>query len=177
MEIVWAIIKALIGAFFGLLAGMAFAPLVIAFGWNDPSTAPFWICATLGTLLGGFAPTLRRAFGRGFLLVGVAVFALPVTSFLMAGRAVQDTVVQSGAASGSLEQAGVAVGAGLAGAMITGIGTLFGLVMGSILLITGLVLSLGGRREVIVIERREPGSGRAPAPASKPTRRDPPPLR
>lgn len=47
-------------------------------------------------------------------------------------------------------QGAAAIGAGLAGAAIAGVATFFGLILGFIMLIAGLVLSLGGRREVIV---------------------------
>ena len=102
-----------------------------------------------------FAPTIRRALGRGFLVLGSSVFVLPISAFLLSGRAASEVV--STAEKGS--EAFAAVGAGLAGVAVTGIATFIGLIIGSILLLIGLLLSLGGRREVIIIEekkRREP---------------------
>lgn len=56
--------------------------------------------------------------------------------------------------SDKVEQAGQALGAGLAGAAFTGVAAFIGLIGGGILIIIGLVLALGGRREVIIVERR-----------------------
>lgn len=42
----------------------------------------------------------------------------------------------------------------MAGVAVTGVATFIGLIVGSILLLIGLVLSLGGRREVVIVESR-----------------------
>ena len=49
----------------------------------------------------------------------------------------------------------LALGAGLAGVAVTGLATFLGLILGAILLLFGLVLSLGGRREVVVVEAKK----------------------
>lgn len=46
-----------------------------------------------------------------------------------------------------------AAGSVIAGGLMTSIAGLFGFVLGSIGLLLGLILSLGGRREVIIVER------------------------
>ena len=102
-----------------------------------------------------FCATIRRALGRGFLMLGSSVFALPISVFLLSGRAASEVI-------GTAEEGSevfAAVGAGLAGVAVTGVATFFGIIIGSIFLIIGLILSLGGQREVVVIEdkrRQEP---------------------
>lgn len=83
------------------------------------------------------------------------MFALPISAFLLSGRAASEVVKT--AEEGS--EAFAAVGAGLAGVAVTGVATFMGVIIGALLLLLGLVLSLGGRREVVVVSerrRREP---------------------
>ncbi|WP_127115648.1 hypothetical protein [Shimia sediminis] len=151
MKFVSALFRTLIGLVFGAASAMALSPAFAAFHIEGSDTAPL-IAVTLVILCGAlclFAPSSRRAFGRGFLLLGVSVFALPVSTFLLSGRAATDVIASS--ESGS--EAATAIGAGMAGVAITGLATFFGLIVGAILLLIGLVLSLGGRREVIVVEK------------------------
>ena len=55
------------------------------------------------------------------------------------------------------------MGAGLAGVAVTGVATFLGIIVGTILLLIGLILSLGGRREVIVIEGTNQNASRRSA--------------
>ena len=157
MFIIKAAFRVLIGVLFGVGSAIALTPAFAAFTTDKDSVTPTIMMALV--LLCGvicfFAPTIRRAFGRGFLLLGASVFALPISAFLLSGRAASEVV--SSAEEGS--EAFAVVGAGLAGVAVTGVATFIGVIVGAILLIIGLILSLGGRREVIIVEersRREP---------------------
>ncbi|HAR54432.1 hypothetical protein [Roseovarius nubinhibens] len=150
MAILKASFRILIGLLFGLGAAIALSPAFAAFTTDQDSIAPTltMLVPLLCAVLCFFAPTLRRAFGRGFLALGAAVFALPISAFLISGRAASDVI--GSAEEGS--EAFAAMGAGLAGVAVTGVATFLGIIVGTILLLIGLILSLGGRREVIVIE-------------------------
>lgn len=115
-------------------------------GTGGDGSEVFWlfIMVPVGILLALFAPTIRRAFGRGFLLLGACVLSLPLTMMVFTGRIVGEVAGDSAAG---------AVGAGLGAAMMSGVAGFVGFFLGGILIITGLVLSLGGRREVVIVER------------------------
>lgn len=151
MTIIKASFRILIGVLFGAGSAIALSPAFAAFTTDQDSITPIIMMSLvlLCSILCFFAPTIRRAFGRGFLLIGASVFALPISAFLLSGRAASEVV--NTAEEGS--EAFAAVGAGLAGIAVTGVATFIGVIIGSILLLTGLILSLGGRREVIIIER------------------------
>jgi hypothetical protein len=104
--------------------------------------------------LGLFAPTIRRSLGRGFLLLGLCFFAMPVSALLLSGRAAYEVM----SASEGQSDAAAAIVSGLAGtafvAAFTGIGTFFGVIFGVIFVVLGVVLALGGRREVIVVRQK-----------------------
>ena len=144
------IFKILVGLVFGVICAIALTPAFAA-AHDGGNAAPLimLVCIVIVAVAAFFAPTIRRAFGRGFLLAGLCLVFLPISTFFLAGRAFNETV----AASGASDQAITAVGAGLGAAAITGVATFFGLILGSIFVIIGLVLALGGRREVIVVTR------------------------
>jgi len=148
MAILKGITRFIVGAIFGLIAGMTLIPAIAAFGDGQGSTS-WWVFVVVafGALLGVFAPTIRRAFGRGFLLAGISFFALPLSTMLLSGRVASDVIASSD------NQAATAAGAGLGAAMMTGAAAFVGFFVGAILIIIGLVLVLGGRREVIIVER------------------------
>jgi len=157
MSIIKASFRILVGVLFGVGSAIALTPAFAAFTTDQDTITPI-IMMALVLLCGAlcfFAPTIRRAFGRGFLMLGAAVFALPISAFLLSGRAASEVVTT--AEEGT--EAFAAVGAGLAGVAVTGLATFVGVIIGTILLLIGLVLSLGGRREVIIVER---GSRREP---------------
>lgn len=157
MFIVKASFRILVGVLFGIGSAIALTPAFAAFSTDQNTMTPIAMMSfvLLCGILCFFAPTIRRAFGRGFLVLGASVFALPISAFLLSGRAASEVI--STAEEGS--EAFAAVGAGLAGVAITGVATFIGVIIGAILLLIGLILSLGGRREVIVIEKN---SRRAP---------------
>lgn len=148
--------KIIIGILFGLLTMVPLVPGVAAISPGN-SGVVIWIVLAVAVAIVGLAPTIRRAFGRGFLLLGAATFILPVSTMLLSGRVAHEIV--STAPEGG--QVGAAVGTGLAGIALTGISAVVGLFLGAVFLIIGLVLALGGRRQVEVtyVERRgEPRS-------------------
>lgn len=150
MHIIKTIFNTIIGFLFGLGSTLALTPAFAAFAGTGEKSEPsalIWIVALAGAALGFFAPTIRRAFGRGFLLLGVCIFVLPLSTMLLSGRVTSDMV----AASDS--QAATAVGAGIAGVLMTGASAFIGFFLGSVFLLIGLVLALGGRRQVIVVKQ------------------------
>lgn len=153
MNFIKLILKIIIGIVFGISAVVALSPAFAAFTSDQDNIAQAIMLALIPivALLCLFAPTVRRAFGRGFLVLGASVFALPISTFLLSGRAANEVIGTADQGSEAL----AAVGAGMAGVAITGVATFIGLIIGSILIIIGLVLSLGGRREVIVVSGNE----------------------
>lgn len=149
MTVARALLRIFVGLVFGIAGALALAPAFAAFtrGPDDAGSAIIWVVVLLGVALAFFAPSIRRAFGRGFLLLGAAVFALPLSMMMLSGRVTSDMV--AGADAGN--QAMTALGAGVAGIVTTGLAAFVGFFLGAIFLIMGLVLSLGGRREVVVV--------------------------
>jgi hypothetical protein len=145
------VFRTVIGLFFGILCALVLSPAFAAF--NSKESSVFLIASLIIVLgvaaLGLFAPSIRRTFGRGFLLLGVCFFALPFSTMLLSGRAASEVV----AASSQGDQAATAVGAGVGAVLMTGVGTFLGVTFGIIFLVLGLVLALGGRREVIVVSK------------------------
>lgn len=152
MAFVKAVFRIMVGGLFGLGSMIALTPAFAAFNSYQNSIVPMVMTAVvvLCAALCFFAPSMRRAFGRGFLVLGTSVFALPVSAFFLSSRAASE--VMDAAHQGT--EVATAVGAGLAGVAVTGLATFFGLIVGAILLLIGLILSLGGRREVIVVDGR-----------------------
>lgn len=156
MRPVLAIIRAVIGGIFGILSVTALSPALAAITpTGGGGSAPLLTAAIalVGVAIGLFAPTLRRAFGRGFLMSGASLLALPLSTAALSGQAASQVISDTSVN----DQAFVAVGAGLGAAALTGAAMFVGLILGAIFIITGLVLVLGGRREVIVVESRVAG--------------------
>lgn len=89
---------------------------------------------------------MRRAFGRGFLSLGTASFLLPISTMLLSGRVMGEMVDAS-------NDAATAVGATIGSGLMTGMSAFIGFFLGVVFLVLGLVLVLGGRREVVVVEK------------------------
>lgn len=142
------VFQLVLGLVFGFLCFIALAPALAAFtpGPESPPVAGLVVIGLVALFI-TLAPALRRAFGRGFLLTGVAVFALPLSTMLLSGRAFSDMSDASGGMNGA-EAAGAAMG----GVLATGLAGFVGFFFGAILLIIGLVLALGGRRDVRVVQ-------------------------
>ena len=146
-----AIFRTIFGAALGVICALVLSPALTAFQ-SEGSSAPITVMliTVLGVAaLGFFAPTIRDSLGRGFLLVGISFFALPISALLLSGRDAGEVV----AASVVGDQAATAIGAGLGAALMTGAGTFIGLIFGTIFTILGLVLARGGRREVIALTK------------------------
>lgn len=151
MKAVYAFFRVIIGVVFGVIAALALSPAAAAFNSGSESHASMIMIVAVGlaAVVAFFAPTIRRAFGRGFLLAGLSFIALPISMMLLSGRVASDVV---NAADGA-NQGAAALGAGIAGVAMTGVAAFIGLIVGAIFIIIGLVLALGGRREVVVIDR------------------------
>jgi len=80
LNIVTAIIRFSIGAAFGGLCGFALAPAIAAF-ITDPavSEAMLYVTMSLGGIVCLLALTIRIAVGRGLVILGACVAALPIS--------------------------------------------------------------------------------------------------
>jgi hypothetical protein len=149
MRVIRFFFQFILGLVFGMACGIALAPLFASIS-DGKGVAGFYVVALGVAILVAFAPTARRAFGRGFLLLGVAVFLLPLSTLILSGVVSHDVVSGS---EGS-DRGMAAAGSFIAGGIMTGIAGIFGFILGFVFLVIGLVLALGGRREVVVVERR-----------------------
>ena len=77
MNVIIRAFNAIIGTVFGFASLLALSPALAAF---DEAAPLGFVVVGIGALLGLFAPTVRRAFGRGFLLLGASVLALPLSA-------------------------------------------------------------------------------------------------
>ncbi len=151
--------KLLAAIIFSVISLIAASPLAAAFvtdnGASSPSNFVFLAVFVGVIVIVLFAPTVRRAFGRGFLLSGVLFLLLPLSTMLLSGTVASEMMTAS-AASGASEgdQAATALGATLGAGLMTGLAAFVGLILGAVFVILGLVLALGGRREVIVVQTR-----------------------
>ncbi|WP_127143178.1 hypothetical protein [Pelagibacterium montanilacus] len=148
MKIIKAIFRVFVGAVFGIASGLVLSPAIAAFAGEPGDSAwLIWVVVAIAAVLAFFAPTIRRAFGRSFLVLGASTFALPLSMMVLSGRVTNDMMNQAQMG----EQGMAAFGGVVAGTMMTGAAAFIGFFLGAIFLIIGLVLSLGGRREVIVV--------------------------
>jgi hypothetical protein len=148
MNVLRIFFQLIVGAIFGGLSAASLSPLLASFGTDMGATGTIFVFCTVALLV-VIAPNIRRAFGRSFLLLGAAVFLLPLSTMVLSGVTLNETV--EGVAEADKVYA--AVGGVLAGGLMTAAAGFIGFVLGSILLLVGLVLSLGGRREVVVINK------------------------
>jgi hypothetical protein len=149
MTFVRAVFRIIVGIVFGIGSTFALSPAFAAFvgGEGTGATLAAVSLVLLCALVCFLAPTIRRSLGRGFLILGSATFVLPISALLLSGRVASETV----AAATQGTEAGAAVGAGLAGIAVTGFAFFIGFTLGTVFLLIGAILSLGGRREVVVI--------------------------
>lgn len=162
MGFIAGVFRLIVGAAFGLACALALSPALASIRPSpDGQAGPMmvWAVIALVAAAGWFAPSIRRSFGRGFLLLGLCLLALPLSTALLSGSAASEVINAS-----AVEDQGYAViGAGLGAVAVTGVATFIGLILGSISIILGLVLALGGRREVIMVEPASPPSRRQPS--------------
>jgi hypothetical protein len=145
VSILRVVFKILVGVVFGAASVVALAPLLAAVVGEKPVGAVVVLFAVI--LLAASAPNIRRAFGRGFLCLGAAVFALPLSTMILSGVVASEAISMAT----DSEKAMTGFGGAVAGGLMTGVAGFIGFFFGSILLLIGLILSLGGRREVIVV--------------------------
>lgn len=169
MAVVALLFRILLGIAFATASVLALLPALAAINLDaSKQTITLLEIGIFGLvmLFAAYAPTVRRSFGRGFLALGASVFALPLSALLLSGRVAVDVVGSAEAGTEGL----AAIGAGAAGLAVTGIASFVGFFAGAILLLIGLVLSLGGQREVVVVEkpRRSPTPTRSRAERIEP---------
>ncbi len=133
---------------------MALSPVVAAILPTENAPIAAIAVFALIAVLCFFAPTGRRAWGRGSLVAGALFLALPLSMTVLSARIGTQMVANASTADAGATAVGATLGAGL----MVGVSAFFGVIFGAIFLIMGLVLVLGGRREVIVVERREVAS-------------------
>lgn len=145
MDSIFSVIfRILIGVIMSAASVLVLSPAFAAF--KTDGVVPMLIFFTAFFLVITLSPTVRRAFGRGFIALALAFFALPLSSFLLTGAATVEA-----ARSTNVEGATFLVGGAMTG-MATLVGGFVGLVIGGICLIIGVLFALGGRREVIIVQ-------------------------
>jgi len=149
--IVSAVFRVVFGIVFGFLCFIALSPALAALlnGVTNGSVAALAVLVVLGALVGFFSTSIRRAFGWSFLGLALSVVALPLSTMLLAGR----VAVDAANAADAGEKGATVIGAGIAGTLLTGGAAIIGFFLGAIFLVVALVLLLGGRREVILVDR------------------------
>lgn len=153
MRIVSAVFRIIIGAVFGVACYLVLAPALAALLSSAPgvvSVAVLLVLVALGVTVAIVAGTIRRAFGWAFLSLGLCTLALPLSTMLLAGRVGADMV---STASNTDHPGATLLGAGLGAGLMTGVAAIVGFFLGAIFLIIALVLLLGGRRQVILVDR------------------------
>lgn len=156
MKFLRILFQVLLGAVFGAASAASLSPLLASFAPKAGTIGAYVVFGGV-TLLVAIAPSIRRAFGRSFLFLGAAVFLLPLSTMVLSGVTLNESVN----AASEADKGYAAVGGAMAGGIMTVFAGFVGFILGSIFLLVGLILSLGGRREVIVVEqksstRREP---------------------
>lgn len=137
LHIIKAICRIAIGATFGSLCAVALIPALAAFA-SAPSASGLLLCiaAAVGAFVGWLAPTIRNATGRGLLLVGTCVAALPITATMLAGS------VSAEMAGGSGGDVATILGSAIGGIMLVAIAGIIGLI-GFAMIWFGLVIIFG----------------------------------
>ena len=150
--------KIIIGVVFGIFVVITLSPFFasftdteLAFIGTISSIVAFLVTAVLAVT----APTIRRSFGRPMLILGISFFVLPISTLFLSGSITHDVVTE---ASNDLEGTAEAVGAVIGTGLLTAFATFLGWIFGVIFTIVGLVLTLGGRREVVIAEDRTKNS-------------------
>lgn len=151
MRVVSAVFRVLVGAVFGIGCFLALSPALAALLGDVTGAATLTLVALVlgGALVGLFSPTIRRAFGWSFLALALCVVALPLSTMLLAGR----VAVEATNAAPATSQGATVLGAGIAGTLLTGGAAIIGFFLGAIFLVVALILLLGGRRQVMLVDR------------------------
>lgn len=152
MKAVRIIFQIIIGVIFAAASVAVLLPGLAALNGSSMQRPITLIAFGLVMIATAAAPNIRRAFGRSFLFLGASVFLLPLSTMLLSGVAANE-VVNAAAAAGDADQGMALAGSVVAGGLATAFAGFVGFILGSVLLIAGLILSLGGRREVVVVQR------------------------
>lgn len=144
--------KLLAAAVFLILTFLALSPLGAGLGDSTGMTVALGGAGVVA-LIALLAPTGRRAWGRGFLLNGAIFLAMPLLVLPLLGNAFSETVGSLEVSASQADQAAASIGAGAGVALAFGAFSFFGIILGIIFLVLGAVLALGGRREVIIIQK------------------------
>lgn len=141
--------KILAGLILGIIALLAASPVAGAFVESGASNIVF--LAVFATVMVAclFAPTGRRAWGRGSLLCGLLFFALPLSTLALSGMVASDMVTNASANDAGATAIGATLGTGL----MVGASAFIGFIVGGIFVVLGLVLSLGGTRDVRIVDK------------------------
>lgn len=157
MGFVSGVTRLVVGAIFGLGFYILLTPIFAALidtGNSTVITGLMLAVVLLSALAAVLTSTIRRAFGFGFLWLGLASLALPLSTMVLAGRVGSQLIDQADAGSRSASL----VGAGIGGMMLTGASAFIGFFLGAIFLVLALVLLLNSKRQVIFVDR---ATGRA----------------
>lgn len=135
----------IMGAVFWVLVAVPISTALVASstvaGASAPaSLVPTVIVAAVAILVTVFAPTARIAWGRLFVLAGLAAFALPFQGVILS--AIIGSVVTLGLGGNTAATAGVALG----GALVTGIAAFFGFFLGLIFVVSAYFTLRGAPR-------------------------------
>jgi len=139
--------KAIATIIFGIIAFLASSPIAAALVNAEMNNYVFLAVFAVVALACFTAPTGRRAWGRGSLIAGALFLALPLTIGALSGIAAEEIISQAAAD----EQGATAVGATIGAGLMVGAASFVGFILGAIFIIFGLIMTLGGRREVIII--------------------------
>ncbi len=139
--------KILATIFFAIVASLAISPLAAAV--SSASNVVFIGMIGIVALVCMMAKTGRRAWGWGALICGALFLALPLTMTALSGVVFNEVVSAAPLDTSGATAAGAAIGSGL----MVGASAFFGFFVGGIFIVLGLVLTLGGRNEVVVVEK------------------------
>jgi hypothetical protein len=145
--------KIMAALFFLILTFLALTPLGAGFGDGTGAILALGGAALVVAIV-LFAPSGRRAWGRGFLLNGAIFVAMPLLVLPLLGSAYSETVGSVATNASDVEQAAASIGAGAGVALAFGAFSFVGIIVGVIFLVFGAILALGGRREVVIVEKQ-----------------------
>jgi hypothetical protein len=156
----FAVVGRIIGVLFKVLVGIVFSAITIlalstlpasfnqniSLGQSSASMAGLVTSLIVGIfvlIIISTAPSIRQAFGRSFLILGLVVLTLPLSVLVLSSRVSSEIINRAlEAAKGA-----TAIGALLASGIMTGVTGFVILFLGAIFIILGFALLLGRRRK------------------------------
>ena len=155
MKIIRLIFKFILGIIFASLSWIALSPFfasLAASGSQETFEIFTYVISLIVIVFVTLGSSVRRSFGRGFLLTGICFFLLPISTTFLSVEAAGEVI--NNVSDGDQIDAATVAGAALGGGLVVLIGGFFGFFLGTIFLIVGLIFLLGGRKEVIIVENR-----------------------